>query len=130
MSWRILLVDDEVAFLMPMKKMLYGPRVHVDTAETLDEAMQLLEQERYDAVVADIRLGGALSREGLKILEHVKTHLPTTKVLIMTGYGSTDTVRDAVRLGADRYMEKPVSYRLLSEALTELGVAASEFTIH
>lgn len=126
MTRRILLVDDEAAFLLPMQRMLHGARLLVDTAETFDQAMGLLNREQYDAVVADVRLGGVLSREGLAILEHVKKRLPGTRVLIMTGYGSGEVMRAAVSLEADRYFEKPVSFRTLSEALIQLGVIEHE----
>ena len=125
MSRRILLVDDEVAFLLPMKKMLHGPHLQVDTAETFENARALLDRERYDAVVADVRLGGALSRDGLDILDLVRARGTDTKVIIMTGYGGPDVMQDAYQLHADCYFEKPVSYRTLSEALNRLGVMES-----
>lgn len=118
----ILLVDDEVAFLHPMKRMLDGQAVTVDTAETFERAMTLLQTKRYDAVISDVRLGGALSREGLLILDHVRTWCGGTKVIIMTGYGTSGVEREALRLQADHYCEKPVSFRMLSDVLTRLGV--------
>jgi DNA-binding NtrC family response regulator len=122
MARRILLVDDEVAFLLPMKKMLHGPLLQVDTAETFEKAVAFLDQIRYDAVVADVRLGGALSREGLAILDLVRRGGTETKVIIMTGYGGPDVMKDAYQLDADCYFEKPVSYRTLADALDRLGV--------
>jgi len=118
----ILLVDDEEAFLHPMKRMLAGPALAVDTAETFDRAMTLLQSKQYDAVIADVRLGGVLSREGLLILDHVKTWCSGTKVIIMTGHGSAGVEQEVSRLEADHYCEKPVSYRVLSDVLTKLGV--------
>jgi DNA-binding NtrC family response regulator len=122
MPKRILLVDDEVAFLLPMKKMLRGPLLDVDTAETFDKAVELLDRVQYDAVVADVRLGGALSREGLAILDLIRSRGTATKVIIMTGYGGPDVMKDAYELNADCYFEKPVSIKTLSDALDRLGV--------
>lgn len=118
----ILLVDDEVAFLLPMKKMLYGPGRNIDIAETYEQAITFLRSRRYDAVVADVRLGGALSREGLAILDYAKARDTSTKVIIMTGYGGADVMKEAYQLQADHYFEKPVSFKMLSEALNGLGV--------
>ena len=126
MDKNILLVDDEVAFLLPMKKMLNGPGTHVDTAETYDRAMEFLSASRYDAVIADIRLGGILSREGLAILDYIKARDINTKVIIMTGFGGPDVMKEAFHLQADYYFEKPVSYKTLSLALSELGVMDHE----
>jgi DNA-binding NtrC family response regulator len=118
----ILLVDDEVAFLHPMKKMLYGPERNIDIAETYEEAMTFIRSRRYDAVVADVRLGGALSRDGLAILGYAKARDSSTKVILMTGYGGADVMNEAFRLRADHYFEKPVSFQRLSDALISLGV--------
>ena len=122
MTRNILLVDDEVAFLLPMRKMLHGPDIQVDTAETFEQAMELLKAARYDAVIADIRLGGILSREGLAILDFIKARDCSTKVIIMTGFGGPDVMKEAYHLRADFYFEKPVSYKTLSLALSKLGV--------
>ena len=129
MHRNILIVDDEVAFLHPMKKMLNGPRLHVDTADTYEQAMLLVRTVRYDAVIADVRLGGALSREGLAILDFIKARDNDTKVIIMTGYGGPDVMKDAYHLRADYYFEKPVSFRTLSEALNELGILGHGLTV-
>jgi DNA-binding NtrC family response regulator len=122
MAHSILLVDDEVAFLHPMQRMLAGPALAVDTAETFEGAMTLLHTKQYDAVIADIRLGGVLSREGLRILNHVKTWCRGTKVIIMTGHSAAGVEQEASRLKADHYCEKPVSFQALSDVLTRLGV--------
>ena len=129
MHRNILIVDDEVAFLHPMKKMLNGPKLHVDTADTYEQAMLLVRTIRYDAVIADVRLGGALSREGLAILDFIKARDNDTKVIIMTGYGGPDVMKDAYQLHADYYFEKPVSFRTLSYALSELGILGHGLTV-
>jgi two-component system response regulator TctD len=123
---RILLVDDEVAFLLPMEKMLRGPGVAVDTAETYEQALGFLAGSEYDAVVVDVRLGGALSREGLAILDFIRSRGGDTKVIVMTGYGSPDVIQDVSRLNADCYFEKPVSVRTLSDALSHLRILGHE----
>ena len=128
MNRNILLIDDEVAFLLPMRKMLHGPGIRVDTAETYEKAMELLNAAAYDAVIADIRLGGILSREGLEILDFIKARSGDTKVIIMTGFGGPDVMKEAYRLRADYYFEKPVSYKTLSLALSDLGLMEYENT--
>lgn len=128
MNRNILLIDDEVAFLLPMRKMLHGPGICVDTAETYEKAMDLLNAAAYDAVIADIRLGGILSREGLAILDFIKARGGNTKVIIMTGFGGPDVMKEAYRLRADYYFEKPVSYKTLTLALADLGLMEHENT--
>ncbi len=105
-----------------MQRMLGSAGLAVDTAETLENALELLLMNRYHAVIADVRLGGAFSREGLEVLRFVRAQGTKTRVIIMTGYGSEDVRREALGLGADQYFEKPVSFIRLSEALGRLGV--------
>lgn len=115
-------MDDEPAFLYPMKKMIQMDDVNVDTADTVEKALDLLTGSSYDAVIADVRLGGTLNAEGLTILEFIKARNTDTKVLIMTGYGGPDIMQRSYNGGADYYFEKPVSIKVLSHALSALGV--------
>lgn len=119
---RILAVDDEIAFLLALKKILINTELEVDTAETMQEAIDLIESRKYDAVIADIRLTGVLQNEGLMILGHLKKACNGTKVIMMTGYGNPDVMQEVYNLGADYYFEKPVSVNVLKSALTELRV--------
>ncbi len=119
---RLLVVDDEVAFLIALRKLLTEPGIEVDTAETMEDSMGLLESNTYDAVIADIRLTGVQRREGIQILDHVKKTHKATKVIMMTGFGNPDVMQEAYSLGADFYFEKPVSVSVLKGALQKLGI--------
>jgi DNA-binding NtrC family response regulator len=122
MAKKLLVVDDEVAFLLALKKLLVEPGIEVDTAETMEDSMFLIEQNAYDAVIADIRLTGVQRKEGLAILDRVKGGGGGTKVIMMTGFGNPDTMQEAYSLGADYYFEKPVSVTVLKGALQKLGI--------
>jgi DNA-binding NtrC family response regulator len=116
---RVLVVDDEPAFLLGLKKLLQGPDMVIDTTETFDEAMALLDEHNYTAVIADIRLTGVLREEGLDILKYIKEQYPCTRVIMITGYGSNDVMERAMVLGADYYFEKPVPLDMLKHALED-----------
>ena len=122
MAKKLLVVDDEVAFLIALRKLLAEPEIEVDTAETLEDSMGLLENNRYDAVIADIRLTGVQRKEGILILDHVKKMHNDTKVIMMTGFGNPEVMQEAYSLGADFYFEKPVSVSVLKGALQKLGI--------
>lgn len=126
MTRKVLLVDDEIAFLFPMQKMLSGAGLSVDTAESFDQAIAMIDSVQYSAVIADVRLGGAMSREGLAILDHVRSQGREARVIIMTGFGSSDVMCTAYRKKADCYFEKPVSFRMLIDALGKLGIMEPE----
>ena len=122
MAKRLLVIDDEVAFLIALRKLLAEPDIEVDTAETIEDSMDLLESKTYDAVIADIRLTGVQRKEGILILDHVKKKHDDTKVIMMTGFGNPEVMQEAYSLGADFYFEKPVSVSVLKGALQKLGI--------
>ncbi|MFP4162519.1 MAG: response regulator [Chitinispirillaceae bacterium] len=119
---RILVVDDEVAILLAFKKLLKRPEVDVDTAESLEEAKELISQSTYNAVIVDLRLSGTLGQEGFEIIRTTKEYNSKAKVALITAYGSHGIEERARSLGADFYFEKPVSVRNLSLILESLGV--------
>ena len=118
---RILIVDDERVFLLALKRILHGPKVSVDTAETVEAAITLLLERKYDAVITDMMLTTPLGEEGLEILKYVKDHNPDTKVIILTAYGNSKILQKAVRIGVDLFFEKPVSSHVLMRALSSWG---------
>ncbi len=119
---RLLVIDDEVAFLIALRKLLTEPDIEVDTAETMEDSMSLLDSHTYDAVIADIRLTGVQRTEGIQILDHIKKSYVSTKVIMMTGFGNPDVMQKVYSLGADFYFEKPVSVSVLKGALQKLGI--------
>jgi DNA-binding NtrC family response regulator len=123
MSKRVLIVDDEIAILQAFKKLIERPGIEVDTAESMSETMSLLEENSYEVVIADIRLTGVRAEEGLEILYFIKEKYPETIVIIVTAHGSPDIMKRAYFLGADFYFEKPVSFKILNDAMRSIGVS-------
>jgi DNA-binding NtrC family response regulator len=118
----ILIVDDEAGFLLALQKILRGPEINIDIAATFEDAMALLTKHIYDVVVTDVRLTMVLREEGFEILKYVKEHFPTAKVIIITGYGRPDIVKQACSLGADLFFEKPLSSSILKNTLQCWGI--------
>ncbi len=122
MQKRILIVDDEKAILMAFKKLLRSENVEVDTAETMDEAENLLKNNIYNVAIVDLRLTGVMGEEGLIIIKYIKEFYSQTEVILVTGYGSSLVMEKAQAMGAAFYFEKPVSSQILKDALKSLGV--------
>lgn len=114
---RVLVVDDEAAFLMAIRRILDGPGLYVDTAENFDDAMALISGQYFNFVITDLRLTDVMNTEGLDILRHIKQRSPETKVIILTGYGNSEIMEKAYHLGANLYMEKPVSGSILKSII-------------
>lgn len=114
---KVLLVDDETAFLLSARKVLEGPDLSIDTVDNFEEAIEMIEHSHYDIVVTDIRLTDVTSREGMDILRYVTERHPGTRVILLTGYGSPEIMEKAYAMGAANYLEKPLSGSILKSIL-------------
>ena len=106
-SSRILLVDDDKDLLQALPHMvaLRLPDVLVDTSQTAPEALLLLQQRKYDAVVSDIKMPGM---DGLTLLAQSRELQPETPTLLITGHGDHTLAIQALRSGAYDYIQKPI----------------------
>lgn len=102
---RILVIDDEEHGRMIMRDFLEDAGFQVLEAENGQEGLQVLQKERPDAVLTDIRMP---VMDGLKVVEVMKKIAPLTPVVIISGTGAMDNVISALRLGAWDYILKPV----------------------
>jgi DNA-binding NtrC family response regulator len=120
MSQRILIVDDEPGFLHGIRKILGVTGAVLDLTDTMEEAVRYLTENRYDIVITDLRLTHVASEEGLEIIRLVKERDPSTRCILITGYGNADLQARAITLGAACYFEKPVDPKKLLEAVQVL----------
>lgn len=104
---RILVVDDDPALLQALPHMLRLrlQNLHVDTAESAQLALELVQAQRYDVIVSDIKMPGMDGFDLLAALQHL---WPETPVLLITGHGEHDMAIRALRGGAYDYILKPI----------------------
>jgi len=100
----ILVVDDEVMMRQLLEKILGRDGYRVLNAADGEEALVIMGKEAINIVISDLQMPGM---SGLDLLKMVKRDYPQTSVIIMTAYGDTYTVKDALLLGADEYITKP-----------------------
>lgn len=103
---RLLIIDDEPEFSEAFSHALAAAGYAVKTCLSGTAAIELFRRERADLVFCDLKLPGL---DGLEVLEALKGIDPAATVVMMTGYGSTDTAVHALRLGAYDFLEKPCS---------------------
>lgn len=103
---KILIVDDEETLTWSMAKSLSKDKdkYEVLIANNGREALNLLEKNKIDLVISDIRMPDI---NGLDLLVKIRKEYPQTKVIIMTAYGSSDVQKEANRRGSLYYVEKP-----------------------
>ncbi len=102
----ILVVDDEVKMGVLVAGTLEDEGYSVTRTETGEEALSLLNKERYDVVVTDLKMSPI---SGLTILKETKKKNPETIVILMTAHASAETAVAAMKSGAADYLIKPFS---------------------
>ena len=103
-SVSILIVDDEEMMRTLLNRILSREGYKIRSAEDGVVALEVLKAERFDIIISDMKMP---RMDGFELLKIVKNEYPKIGVIIMTAYGDTYTVKDALLLGADEYITKP-----------------------
>lgn len=101
----ILVADDEALARQGIAELLQEEGYLAHQAADGTTALQMLDEVDVDVVLTDLRMPGA---DGLAVLRKVRDVCPQTMVMLMTAYASVETVVDALRLGAQDYLIKPI----------------------
>lgn len=101
---RILCVDDEEVILGSFRKILVLDGYSVDTVETGQEALGLIQKHHYDFLFTDLKMP---MMDGVEVCKSVKHLRPDIDVIIITGYASVETAVETMKYGALDYVQKP-----------------------
>ena len=117
----ILVVDDEQdmqsLFEQRFRPELRSGAVQFAFATSGEEALHYLDQHLHEAVLilSDINMPGM---SGLELLRHIKQAYSAPPVVMMlTAYGDAETYNQAIQLGADDFLTKPLDFVLLRQKL-------------
>jgi len=102
--WTILVVDDEPEVLRLFKRILSTEDARVLAAQTGARALEIARTTRLDLAILDVKLPDVIGTEVLRRLRSIDERLP---VIMVTSYGSAETVRTSMKLGAYDYLTKP-----------------------
>lgn len=119
-SKRILIVDDVPAIskriVQLLEERLDAPYI-LKQANTLEEALKLLQAETFDLVLLDIHLK---DKNGILLLQEIKCNTPHIHVIMITN-NDTDAYRNAcLQLGADDFLDKSKDFEFLPNIVAEL----------
>jgi DNA-binding NtrC family response regulator len=118
---RILVVDDELKVREIIAKgLIKVGGFSVDTASNGLEAIGKIENDVFDLVLTDLKMPGM---DGIELLKLVKGTRPDVMLIMMTAHGSIETAVEAMKLGADDYITKPID---LDELLIHISKAQKE----
>ncbi|MFO7524646.1 MAG: response regulator [Ignavibacteriaceae bacterium] len=101
---KILCVDDEEVILSSFRKILVLDGYSVDTVETGQEALGLIQTHHYDFLFTDLKMP---LMDGVEVTKSVKHMRPDIDVIIITGYASVETAVETMKYGAMDYVQKP-----------------------
>ena len=111
---KLLVIDDEPNVLYSIEKALHSDELEVVGALTGWKGLELVEQQRPDAVILDVRLS---DMSGLDVFDRIRRIAPRLPVIIITAYASTETAIEAMKRGAFEYLLKPVDLHQLREVV-------------
>lgn len=113
----ILALDDVLDATVLIGKILTkkGHTVHTFTEE--DEAIAYAKANKIDLAILDIKLK---KMSGIEVLNLLKTMTPDMRVIMLTGYPTVETAREAISLGADEYCVKPIDRQELEEKVEKV----------
>lgn len=101
----ILIVDDEEVVRLSHLRSLEDADCNAQAAEDGREALDVMEQHSFDVVLLDLRMPDL---NGMDVLKTIKQRWPDSEVVVITGYPTLESAKEAVRLGAFNYLAKPI----------------------
>jgi two-component system response regulator HydG len=102
---KILIVDDEEVIRLSYMRILAAANCKVRAVWTWAQVAQAMQDEGFDVVLLDLRMP---DMDGLDVLRTIKQRWPDSEVVVITGYPTLETAKEAVALGAWDYLAKPV----------------------
>lgn len=112
----ILIVDDDKSILNIFTRILQKQGYNMDTAETGQEAMEKLQNQRYDLALVDVKLPDT---NGTDLIAKMHTGNPDTILIAVTGFPSLDDANRVIDRGAAAYLVKPVKSEELIRIIAE-----------
>ncbi len=113
-KYKTLVIEDESATLKQLAKVIRKEGFEVAVAENGSVGLDIFKNEHPDIIVTDLKMPDI---DGLEVLRQAKRISPNVPVILITGFGETDTAISALREGMFDYIKKPIDLNLLILAL-------------
>jgi DNA-binding NtrC family response regulator len=113
---KVLLVDDEDDFVKVLAERLEVRGLQVLTANCGRKAIEMVGEQGFDIIVLDLAMPGM---DGLETLKAIKDHDPDIEIVMLSGKGTMRSGIDAIKSGAEDFLEKPVDLSVLLGKIEE-----------
>lgn len=114
---KVLLVDDEEDFTSALSRRLEARNLKVKTVNSGEDALHMVDEQAFDVIVLDLAMPGM---DGLETLQRIKADHPDAEIIMLTGHASVKSSVEAMRIGAEDLLEKPVDLPVLMDKIEEL----------
>ena len=111
---KILLVDDEKEFVETLSERIRMRDHKSDVALDGEDALKQMDDDLPDVVVLDLKMPGI---DGMEVLRRIRDAYPNVQVIMLTGHGSDKDEKEARKLGAFEYLQKPVEIETLRKKI-------------
>ena len=111
----ILVMEDDLSVAQGLEMVLREDGFDVNLAGTGELAMEAFREKRFDLLVADLRLPDI---DGMDVIRRIKEQKPDTEVIVITGYGTTATAVEAMKLGVADFLPKPFTEDQITAAIS------------
>lgn len=122
---RVLIADDEPAARSALGEMLREEGYEVQTAADGYKALGKIDEWTPDVLITDVKMP-ALG--GIELMQKLRERLPEVAIIVMTAFGSVEGAVEAMRLGADDYLPKPVHFPISWSSWSACSRAARSST--
>jgi DNA-binding NtrC family response regulator len=110
----ILIIEDEDTLRESLARIFIKEGFFVDTSDSAERGLSLVEENLYDVIISDIILPGM---DGIEMLTDVRKIIPEQVFIIITAYASLDTAVKALRAGAYDYIMKPIIHEEIKQVV-------------
>jgi len=114
---KILIVDDEAGIVQEIKEFLEEEGYEAYVADTAKAGIRLVEELQPDVVLIDVKLPDA---SGTEVLRACKEKSPKTKTIMITGYVDQNVMDEAEKIGRDTFLQKPFDLVKITEEIEKL----------
>lgn len=116
-SFEVLVLDDELIVCERLKDYLEKKEISVEIFTESQKALERLKEKTFDVIITDVKMQAPT---GIDVLKIVKKESYKTEVIVITGYSSIETLRQAEYIGAFEFIAKPFQmseiYNLVKKA--------------
>ena len=120
---KVLLVDDEDEFVKSLSERMQMRDLDTDVALNGEQALDIVGEDIPDVMVLDLKMPGI---DGMEVLRRIRKSYPDVQVIMLTGHGSEKDKKEALRLGAFEYFQKPTGINKLVETIKKAYLRKKE----